>query len=92
MNHQLYERPHITFTLGTRIFLAPTSFAPELLYFFLYRHLFVLRLESGYFDMSKGWSAIKDKIEFVNFQVKLMLLLINIMGFWGGYPELLQNI
>ena len=40
--------------------------------------------------MSKARSAIKDKIEFVNFQVKLILLLINIMGFCGGSTELLQ--
>ena len=42
--------------------------------------------------MSKARSAIKDKIELVNFQIKLMLLFINIMGFGGGFPELLQNI
>ena len=72
---------NITFTLGTRAVLAPTSFGFELLYFLSTDNLFVLRLGSG---MSKAWSAINDKIEFVNFQVKLMLLFINIMGFVGG--------
>ena len=37
--------------------------------------------------MSKAWSAIKDKIEFFNFQVNLRLLIINIMGFWSGFPN-----
>ena len=71
MNHQLYKGLHITFTLvGTRVSLATTSFSTELLNFLSTDNLFVLRLGSGYFGMTKGWSAIKDKIEFVNFQVK----------------------
>ena len=91
MNHQLYEGAAHKFYFRDTGLFGPTSFGPELL-FFIYRHLFVLRLGPGYFGMSKGWSAIKYKIEFVNFQVNLMLLLINIMRFWGGSPELLQNI
>ena len=41
--------------------------------------------------MSKSRTAVKDKMEFVNFQVNLMLLFINIMGPGGEVFKILQN-
>ena len=84
MNHQLYEGAAHNFYFRDTGLLDPTSFGFELLYFLSTNNLYVLRLgvwTYGNFGMSKAWSAIKDKIDLVNFQVKLMLLFENIIWF-----------